>query len=177
MKYQLVPSHDHIWNIAEKAIQVFKYHSVSVLCGTNKNFPLQLWCQILPHTEHQLNLIRKSRVVQTISDFAHMYGQHDYDTYLFAPLGCEVKMCVIPSGRKAKESHTKTGYYLGTSWEHYWCHKGWIQEIKSTRVGQKVFFKHRNLTQPTITVADALLQAGDDICNAQANIFPATDKT
>ena len=59
MKCQLVPPHYHRWNIAEKAIQVFKDYFVSVLCGTDKNFPLQLWCQITPHAEHQLNLLQK----------------------------------------------------------------------------------------------------------------------
>ena len=40
MKYQLVPPHDHRRNIAEKAIQVFKDHFVSVLCGTAVKFPM-----------------------------------------------------------------------------------------------------------------------------------------
>ena len=83
----------------------------------------------------------------------------------------------MPSGRKTWESHTKTGYYLGTSWEHYRCHTVWIQETKSTGVGQTVFLKHKYLTQPTITATDVLMQAGDNICNALANIDPATDKT
>ena len=43
--------------------------------------------------------------------------------------------------------------------------------------GPDGIFKHKYLTQPTITETDALLQAGDDICNAQTNISPATDKT
>ena len=47
MKYQLVPSHDHRRNVAEKAIQTFKDHFVAVLCGTDNNFPMQLWCQLL----------------------------------------------------------------------------------------------------------------------------------
>ena len=100
MKYQLVPPHDHRQNIAEKAIQVFKDHFVLVLCVTDKNFPLQLWCQILPHTEHQLNLLHKSRVVPTISAFAHMYGLHYYNSHSLSPLVCEFKMHIIPSGRK-----------------------------------------------------------------------------
>ena len=33
------------------------------------------------------------------------------------------------------------------------------------------------MTQPTITATDALLRSGDHICNALANIAPATDKT
>ena len=40
-----------------------------------------------------------------------------------------------------------------------------------------VFFKHKYLNHPTITPKDALLREGDNICNALANIAPATDKT
>ena len=36
MTYQLVPPHDHRRNIAEKAIQVFKAHFISILCGVDK---------------------------------------------------------------------------------------------------------------------------------------------
>ena len=90
MKYQLDPPHDHRWNIDKKYIIVFKDHFVLVFCGTDKNFPLQLWCQIFPHAEHQLNLLQKSRVVPTTSAFTHMYGQHDYDAHPLALLGCEV---------------------------------------------------------------------------------------
>ena len=45
MSYQLVLPHDHRRNVAEKAIQTFKHHFVSVLCGADDDFPLQLWCQ------------------------------------------------------------------------------------------------------------------------------------
>ena len=43
MKYQVVPHHDHRRNVTEKAVQSFKYYFVAVLCGTDDNFPLQLW--------------------------------------------------------------------------------------------------------------------------------------
>ncbi len=35
MTFQLVPPHDHQRNIAEKAIQTFKGHFISILCGTD----------------------------------------------------------------------------------------------------------------------------------------------
>ena len=53
MKFQLVPPNDHRRNIAEKAIQVFKDHFISVLCGTDVTFPMQSWYQILRQAEHQ----------------------------------------------------------------------------------------------------------------------------
>ncbi len=42
MTFQLVPPHDHQRNIAEKAIQTFKGHFISILCRTDKDFPLHL---------------------------------------------------------------------------------------------------------------------------------------
>ena len=177
MKYQLVPPHDHRRNIAEKAIQVFKDYFVSVLCGTDDNFPLQLWCQILRHVEHQLNLLQNSRVVPTILAFAHMYRQHDYDSHPFAVLCSTIELHVMPNKRKTWAAHTMTGYYLGALWEHYRCHQVWISETKSKLISQTVFFKHKYLTQPTITATDALLQASNDICNALKNIAPPNDKS
>jgi hypothetical protein len=47
MQYQLVPPNDHRRNITEKAIQVFKAHFISILCGADKVFPLHLWDRLL----------------------------------------------------------------------------------------------------------------------------------
>jgi hypothetical protein len=60
MKYQLVLPHDHRQNIAEKAIQVFKAHFISILCGADKSFPLHLWDRLLGQAEHTLNMLRTS---------------------------------------------------------------------------------------------------------------------
>ncbi len=57
MTFQLVPPHDHQRNIAEKAIQTFKGHFMSILCRTDKNFPLHLWCHLLPQAKHTLNML------------------------------------------------------------------------------------------------------------------------
>ena len=57
MTYQLVPPNDHHRNIAEKAIQTFKAHFISIICGADKSFPLHLWCQLLPQAEHTLNML------------------------------------------------------------------------------------------------------------------------
>ena len=61
MKHQLVPPHDHRRNAAKKAVQNFKDNFIAVLCRTDAMFPLQLWCQLLPHAETQLNMLRQSK--------------------------------------------------------------------------------------------------------------------
>ena len=176
MTYQLVPPNDHRRNVAEKAIQTFKDHFVAVLCGTDENFPLRLWCQILRQAEHQLNMLRRSRTDPSMSAFEHMHGPHNYDANPFAILGCEVEMHVMPKNRRTWESHTKTGYYLGTSWNHYRCHEVWIKDTKSSRIGQTVFFKHKYITQPMVTTSDALLRASEDICDALLKTAPNNKK-
>ena len=40
----------------------------------------------------------------------------------------------------------------------------WVQETRNVRVGQTVFFKHKYLTQPSVTPLDAVVQATDDLC-------------
>ena len=165
MKFQLVPPNDHRRNVAEKAIQVFKDHFISVLCGTDVSFPMQLWCQILRQAEHQLNLLRKSRVDPSKSAFEILYGKHDYNAHPFAPLGSAVELHVTPNKRKTWGEHTTAGFYLGTAWEHYRCHVIWVKNTKSTRIGQTVFFRHKYITQPIVTQTDAILRATDDLIN------------
>ncbi len=66
MTFQLVPPHDHRRNIAEKAIQTFKDHFISILCGADEMFPLHLWDRLLRQAEHTLNMLRPSRMTTTI---------------------------------------------------------------------------------------------------------------
>ena len=166
MTHQLVPANYNRRNIAEKALQTFKHHFVSMLCGTEVHFPMTLWCCILRQAEYQLNMLRKPRVNPEVSSFEILYGPHNYDANPFAPLGSAVQMHVMPNNRKTWEAHTKAGYYLGNLWEHYRCHEIWIEDTKSVRIGQTVFFKHKYLTQPAVTDSDALHQGADDIVQA-----------
>ena len=125
--------------ISPKRIQVFKDHFISVLCGIDIMFPVRLWCRLLCHVEHQLNLLRTSPVDPAMSAFEIMNGKHNYNSNLFALLAYAVKLHVMPSKRKTWEQHTKSGFYVGNSWEHYRCHKVWILDTKNTAVGKTVF--------------------------------------
>ncbi len=67
MTYQLVPPNNHGQNMAEKAIQTFKNHFVSVLSGYAPTMPIHLWYQLLPQVELQLllgvALIKSSKII------------------------------------------------------------------------------------------------------------------
>ena len=69
--------------------------------------------------EHTLNLLWPSRRLPSVSAYAYLYGQHNYERNPFAPLGYKVEVHMITSTRDTWEEHTASGYYIGNSDEHY----------------------------------------------------------
>ena len=151
MTHQLVPPNDNRRNHAERAIQTFKAHFISILCGVADNFPISLWCRLLPQAEMTLNLLRPSRTTPNVSAYAHLFHQHDYNQHPLAPLGMAVEMHLVPDIRETFAPHSASGFNVGTSFEHYRCYIIYISETKNTRIGNTVFFEHKYLTMPTIT--------------------------
>ena len=50
--------------------------------------------------------------------------------------------------------------------EHYRCHKVYVKKTRSERISDTVFFKHKYITQPTVTPADTIVKALDDLTHA-----------
>ena len=57
----------HRRNIAERMIQTFKAHFLSILAGVSATFPPFLWDKLLPQTELTLNLLRQSNIAPAMS--------------------------------------------------------------------------------------------------------------
>ena len=126
MTYELVPPGQHRRNQAERAIQTFKSHFISILAGVNNKFPLSLWCHLLEPTELNLNLLRQSHIAPNISAFAHVRRTHDYMRKPFAPIGCAVQMHVKPDDRHMWDTCLEPGFNLGTSMEHHCCFRVYV---------------------------------------------------
>eukprot|EP00804_Cyclotella_cryptica_P016108 CCRYP_004214-RA/>CCRYP_004214-RA protein AED:0.22 eAED:0.20 QI:0/0/0/1/0/0.66/3/0/877 len=173
MTYQLVPPDDHRRNIAEKAIQTWKDHFIAVISGTDTKFPLHLWCQLLPQMERQLCLLRQSNAYPHISSHTHLYGHHDYNAHPFAPLGMEALVHDKPHRRKSFAQHCTKGYVIGTSHEHYRCWKVWTPTSRTTRISATVFFKHKYITNPSVTPADAIIAAAANLSHLLTNNLQA----
>jgi hypothetical protein len=169
--------HNYQQNLAEKAIQIFKDHFTAILCRADKSFPLNLWDRLLPQAKHTLNMLQPSRMTPTISAYTYLWKQHDYNANPFAPLGCKVEAHLVPSNRKMWAPHTASGFYICNAWDHYRCHEIYINDTRHTRTCNTVFFKHKYLTMPTLTPADALIQAADNLTSAIAGIIPPTNMT
>ena len=73
-KFQLVPPHIHCINSEERAIRTFKEHFIDRLASTHKDFPLHLWCQIIPHASLTLNLLCQLRMNPKLSRCDQLHG-------------------------------------------------------------------------------------------------------
>ena len=76
-----------------------------------------------------------------------------------APMGCAVQFHIKPGRRTTFGEHSGYGFYLKTSEEHYRTHVIFAKKTRAKRLANTVFFKHKYITQPTITPADAIVNA------------------
>lgn len=68
-----------------------------------------------------------------------------------------------------------SGFYIGTSDKYYRSHKVWLKDTRNVRVGDTVFFKNKYLTMPTITPADAMLKAADNLIDTIKENIPMSN--
>jgi hypothetical protein len=159
MTYELVPPGCHRRNAAEVAIRNFKSHFLSILAGVSPNFPIKLWDKLLPQAEITINLLRQSNATPTISAYAHLNGPFDYNKMPLAPMGCDVQVHEKTDKRGTWAFHSVDGWYLSTSPEHYRTHRCHIKSTNSERLSDTVHFQHKDITRPSVTPADKLMQA------------------
>ena len=172
MDYQLVPPDDHRRNIAEKAIQTWKDHFISASSGTATSFPSHLWCQIIPQLERQLNLLMNTNSNPKVCTYTALYGPHDYNRMPFVPVGSESFAHDKPGRRKSFAQHCSKGWVLGTSPEHYWAWIHWTKTTRSTRISATMFFKHKYITNPSLTPTDAIIAAAVNLAHTIKHNMP-----
>ena len=122
-------------------------------------------------------MLQPSRMTPTVLAYAYLWGQHDYNANPYALLGCKVEAHIVPGNREKWASHTDSGYYIGNAPQHYRCHGIYIPDTKGTRTCKTVFFKHKYLTMPTVTTADALIRAADSLTAAINKTSPQPGMT
>ena len=69
-----------------------------------------------------------------MSAHAYFFGEFSYNAHPLAPLGTSVEMHVVPEIRETFATHSASGFYIGTSLEHYRCHKVWLNDTRAERV-------------------------------------------
>ena len=173
LTYQLVPPDIHQRNLALKSIQMFKDHFVAILSGVDASFPMHLWDRLLLQAEMTVNLLWQSKVAPKVSAWAYLFGPHDYNAMPLARLGCAVQVHENPGKCKSWDPHSSDGWYIGTSSKHYWCFRVYKPTTKGESVSDTVYFELKYITMPTVTKADAILQASKELAKAIENNLPS----
>jgi hypothetical protein len=101
-----------------------------------------------------------------VSAYQYVNGNFDYNKMLLAPMGCAVQLYQNSQRRKSWASNAIDGWYLQTSPEHYRCHIIHVKQTKSERVSDTVFFQTKYIIHPTLTPADIITKALNDLTNA-----------
>jgi hypothetical protein len=134
VEYQLVPTHCHCRNAAERAIRTFKEHFVAGLSSVDPAFPLHLWDRLLPQAEITLNLLRTWRLHPQLSAAARFHGLIDYNKTSFAPPGCKIIVHEKAVKRRTWAPHGQHGYSPGPAMHHYRCQNVYISATASERI-------------------------------------------
>jgi hypothetical protein len=158
MNMKLVPPGCYQQNVAKVAICNFKSHFPSVLAGVADDFPQNLWDRLLPQTKITLNLIRQSNTTPTVSAYTHLSGPFNYNKMLLAPMGCKAQIHEKTNKGGTWAYHSIDGWYLFISPEHCHTHMCHVKATKSKCHSDTVHFKHKNITNPTITHTDKVMQ-------------------
>jgi hypothetical protein len=94
--------------------------------------------------------------------FQHMHTSADHlikNKMPLTPMGCEAQIHEKTDKQGTWAYHSVDGWYLFTSPEHYCTHTYYVKATKSKRHLDTAHFKHKNITNPTITHANKVMQA------------------
>ena len=113
----------------------------------------------MAQTEITLNLLRQSNATPTVSAHAHLSGPFDYNKMPLAPMGCGAQVHKKTDKRGTWTYHSVDGWYLFTSQEHYRTQVCHVKATKNERLTNMLQLSHKNITNPTNTHTDKVMNA------------------
>ena len=179
--YQCVPPSNHRRNAAERAVRTAKNHLIAILSGTDADFPLNLWHELLPQAEQTLNMLRGSRINPNLSAWSQVNGEYDFNRTPIAPLGIRVLAFEPSDKRDTWSPHGLDGWYVGPALDSYRCYRVWITETRALRTTDTIVWFPRYLKMPIASTMDLILAGVKDIRQALLNpsqgspLSPITD--
>ncbi len=111
IKWQMATPFNKRTNKAERAIQTFKRHFLSVLSSTHPSFPLNHWPELLEQAEYTLNMMRPRADQPSISAYHGVFREpYNFLAHPMAPLGTLIG--VHDTQRETWDNLGQIGYYL-----------------------------------------------------------------
>ena len=174
MDFQIAAPGDHRLNFAERAIQTFKNHFVSVLHGCDPQFPANQWDRLVPQAVMTLNMVRPSRINPRLSAYNQIHGIFNYEKTPLAPPGCKVIVHERPQERRTWADHGVAGFYIGPAMHHFRNYYSYIPTTRGVRVSNTVEFFPAHVDMPQTSSEDRLAQVTQDLITVLKNPHPPT---
>ena len=170
LAYEIAPPGNHRTNPAERAIQTFKKHFISILNGVDPKYPPGAWDYLIPQTTMTLNMHRGCRVNPAHSAYSYIHGAFDFSAHPLAPLGCRAIIHERAIGKGGKRgswgNRGKPGYYIGPAMQSYRVWKFYVPETNSTIESDTAEFFPWNVSIPPVTAATEIAASLDTIQKA-----------
>ena len=173
LNYEMVSPGDHRQLPAERAIQDFKNHFISVRSGTDAAYPANCWHHLLEHIEVTLNLLCASRYNPKVNAYTIIRGLFDFNRTPLAPAGCKTIVHDRPDERASWNDHGSRGFYIGPALKHYRCYTNYMPVTKATRISNTVEFFLAPACDPTPSPAVKVGMILDDLLDAVSNPIPS----
>ena len=168
-----MPPHLHQRNVSERAIQTFKNHFIYGIVSTHKDFPLHLWCRLLPQAIVTLNLLLPYRINPTLSAHAQLHRQFDFNAIPFALPGTKVIVHQNPTIRQSWAPRGKDGWYIYRAKDHYRCYNIYVPETRAVIQPDTVEFLPYNSKMPFRYSAENATIAAIELIHVLRNPAPA----
>ena len=134
-----------------------------VLANVDPNYPVEQWDRFMPQVELTLNLLQAARSNPTLSAWAYLFGQFDYNKTPLAPPGIKA-IAQVKVGRCASWGQSgRSGWYIGPTLEHYRCVKIFHPKNAVVQDHDTVTFVPHVIPVPEVDLKDFLRQAVGDI--------------
>jgi hypothetical protein len=172
VSWQLTPVGIHRRNAAERAIRTFKKHFLAGLASTDNEFPLHLWCRLLPKAQRTLNLLRTSGINPRLSAEAQLNGQFDYNRAPLTPPGIRAVVHKKPDKRNSWDPRGSTDWYVGEAPHHYRCWTIYVSKTNAERIGDTVAFFPQRGKMPTLSSHESAVKAALQLTEALAKPQP-----
>ena len=172
--FQLTPAGSHRRNACERAIRTFKNHMIACVCGTDPNFPLNLWDRLLPQVLLTLNLLRPSRLNPSLSAYHQVFGAFDFNRTPLAPPGTKVLVHEKPANRGTWAPHAVEAWYTGPAMHHYRCYRVWVWGTRAERIADTLAWFPTRHIMPVASSADRAIAAARDLTQALQHPSPAS---
>ena len=158
LDYQFASASDHQLNPAERAIQSFKNHFISILNGADASLPAIQWNRLVFFAMITLCMLRTSRINPQLSAYAQLWGNFDFNHNPLAPAGCKAIIHQRAHERGTWAKHGEIVYFVSPAMHHYRNYKIYIPKTHGERVSNTVqfFLKH---TIPKVSSADEMTDA------------------